>query len=143
MSFFLASNDAYQRLGQTAALAKNRWYIGRVLLLQGKYENALKVLADVREACEESMMFHDVALVTIDMAQALSVLGRTDRVLELCRSAASYFQSSGLEESEGALTALALIREAAASGRLTDELIANARVRAERKPQLLFAYRAQ
>lgn len=140
MSFFLRSNDSYQRLGQVAALAKNRWYIGRVLLLQGKYEEALKVLTDVRKACEESLMLHDVALVTIDMAQALSVIGSPSRVIELCRTATEYFASAGLAGSEGALTALGLIREAAASGRLTQELIAEARFRAERKPKLQFAY---
>lgn len=140
MSFFLRAHDSYQRLGQAAAIAKNRWYIGKVLLLQAQYEQALEVLSDVREACEGLGMLHDAALITIDMAQALSVVGTPDRVIELSRSAARYFEAAGLAESEGALTALALIREAAASGRLTAELIEEARIRAQRKPKLQLAF---
>lgn len=140
MLFFLRAHDSYQRLGQLAAIAKNRWYIGRVLLLQGKYEQALEVLAEVRVACEDLGMFHDAALVTIDMAQALSVVGTPARVIELSQSATRYFDSAGLVESEGALTALALIREAAASGRLTSELIEQARIRAQRNPKVQVAF---
>jgi tetratricopeptide (TPR) repeat protein len=140
MAFLTRALALLQPLGETVLGIKSRWHVARVLLMQGKHAEALVILREVREEFRELKMVQDIALVTIDMAHALSVIGVPSQVIELCHSATQYFASSGLTSSEGALTALALIREAAAAGNLTMELLEESRHRAERKPQLQFAY---
>jgi tetratricopeptide (TPR) repeat protein len=140
LSFLTSALQLLEPFGKTVLVIKSRWQVARVLLMQGKHAEALAILQSVREEFRELKMLQDIALVTIDMAHALSVIGLPSQVIELCHSATQYFASSGLTSSEGALTALALVREAAAAGNLTLELLEESRHRAERKPQLQFAY---
>jgi tetratricopeptide (TPR) repeat protein len=138
--FFFLALDAFQRLLQPTMVEKTRWLLGRTLLVEGKYREALQILESVRDAARELGMHGDVALVTIDVAQILSVIGEPHQVTELCRTASEYFAGLGSTESEGALTALALIREAAASSRLTPEILIVARKHAETRPNRTFLF---
>jgi tetratricopeptide (TPR) repeat protein len=137
--FFLVALDTFQRLGITVGIAKTRWHLGRTFLAQGKISEALSLLTEVRNEFEELTMGQDVALVTIDIAQALVVSGRNQEVMSLCHTATEYFRTAELLNTEGALTAMALLREAAAGGRLSDRVIVDARARVERTPVKLFA----
>jgi tetratricopeptide (TPR) repeat protein len=135
--FFLIALDTFQRLNVPVGIAKTRWHLGRTFLAQGKTAEALALLSDVRREFEELTMVQDVALVTIDIAQALMVLGKHDEVPALCRRASDYFASAELTRTEGALTAMALIREAAVSGLLSGAIILRARSRVEASPEQL------
>lgn len=137
--FFLQALDAFQRLGSSVGIAKTRWHLGRTFLAEGKAAEALSLLTQVRQEFEELTLVQDVALVTIDIAQALMAMGKPDDVAKLCRAASEYFASANLLNTEGAQVAIALIREAAAAGRLSETVLVNARARVEPKPKLLFA----
>ncbi len=78
-------------------------------------------------------MIQDVALVTIDIAQVLVLTGDMAHVVGLCRNACEYFAQSGLTQTEGALTALALIREAASGGQLSQKLLLDTRLALEHR----------
>ena len=87
-------------------------------------------------------MSHDLACASIDTAEILLAIGRSDQVAELCRRAIDYFGAAGLTNSTGSMTALAFLHEAAMNGRLTTNDVAEARVFVERlppKPNLIFA----
>jgi tetratricopeptide (TPR) repeat protein len=140
--FFLVALDTFQRLGVPVGIAKTKWHLGRTFLAQGKSSEALSLLSAVRGEFEELTMVQDVALVAIDIAHALLVLGRHHEVPNLCQTASEYFASAGLSHAEGALTAMALIREAVSAGRLSEAVIIHARSRVEHAPKYLMA-RAQ
>jgi hypothetical protein len=82
-------------------------------------------------------MVQDVALVTIDIAQALMLLGKSSDVPAQCQKSLEYFASVNMLDTEGAKTAIALIRESAAAGHLSQAVLVRARQRAEQK--MLFA----
>jgi tetratricopeptide (TPR) repeat protein len=140
VQLFLRALDSFERLGQSAQAAKARWHLGRVFLAQGRLREALVQLRSVEERFRGFSMAQDVALVTVDIAQVLAATGDLSKVSELCRQASEYFVSAGLSRSEGALTALALIREAADTGHLSDQMFLQARAKVEKRSDSRFAF---
>lgn len=136
--FFFQALDSFERLGQTTAATKTRWNLGRVFIAQGRYRDALRQLRAVQESFREMSMVQDVALATIDIAQVLVLIDEFDDVTNLCRQATEYFRGAGLMETEGALTAIALIQEAATSGGLSPQLILNVRSSVEKQTETRF-----
>ena len=140
IDLFLQSLDSFERLGLRAAATKCRWHLGRVFVAQGRFEDGLKQLRAVQESFCELSMAQDVALVTLDIAQVLAADGQTSEVIEHCRRAVEYFSGAGLSHSEGALTAIALIREGAEQGRLDEKFLLRARASIDRGPVLQLAF---
>jgi tetratricopeptide (TPR) repeat protein len=131
-----------ERLQLTSLRAKAHWHLARVMMRQANYDGALQILKPLREEFEELGMSHDLACVSIDTAESLLAIGRSDQVAELCRRAIDYFQFAGLIYSTGAMTALAYLHEAAINGRLTTTDVAEVRTFVERlpqKPHIIFA----
>jgi tetratricopeptide (TPR) repeat protein len=139
IKFFLLALDSFECLGQLAHIARTRWYLGRLLMTQGRYADALQQLRSVETSFREMSMIQDVALVTIDIAQVLVLTGDMANVVGLCRNACEYFAQYGLTQTEGALTALALIREAASGDQLSQALLLDTRVGLERRTSPLSA----
>jgi tetratricopeptide (TPR) repeat protein len=130
------------RLQLTSLRAKAHWHLARVMMRQAKYDAALQILNPLQEEFEELGMSHDLACVSIDTAECLLATGRSDQVAELCQRAIDYFRIAGLTYSTEAMTALAYLHEAAATGRLTKKDVADVRMFIERlpeKPNLMFA----
>jgi tetratricopeptide (TPR) repeat protein len=130
------------RFQLTSLRAKAHWHLARVMMRQAKYDAALQILNPLRNEFEELGMSHDLACASIDTAESLLAIGRSDQVAELCRLAIDYFRVAGLTYSTGAMTALAYLREAAMNGRLTTNDVAEVRMFVERlpqKPNLIFA----
>lgn len=136
--YFTAAIEIATKLGMLTYIAKARWEFGLVLLAQGRVTQALDLLRDVRHELATSSMAHDVAEITIDIAQALVITGRMSEVADECRLALNYFASAGLASTEPALSAVALIHEAAVSGRLDEKAVMEIRttVVASREPVL-------
>ncbi len=134
---------AYERLEMLSRRAIARWSVAQVLSDEGRTEAALALLTQVRGEFEDLGMAQDVALSSLDAAEALLALQRPAEVGELCRNAIEYFRKAGLAYSESAMTALAYLREAAEQGRLTPEAVFQVRTFLEilpKQPHLLFAY---
>lgn len=140
--YFALAMEQFAKLGMLTAIAKTRWLFGRVLLADGRSEDALVQLRRVRDECAAVNMAHDVALVTIDIAHSLVLTGRTADVAEECRRAIDYFVSNDLETTEGCLSAISLLREAATAGRLDEKAIVDVRasvMKLQPRPLCLYA----
>ena len=134
--------DAFGRLRDASRTATARWHLGMVLVAEGKQRQALEVFIRVRAEFRELGMSHDLAKASLDSAEALINLGENDAVSELCENAIAYFAEVGLSYSRSAMLALAYLKEAAESKRLTLGDIVQVRAFFEvlpRQPELLFA----
>jgi len=138
--YFTAAMETASRLGLLAIIARARWQFALVLLAQGRPADALELLRRVRDDFVASNMAHDVAEVTTEIAHALVVTGRMSEVADECRQALSYFASAGLATTEPAMSAISLMREAAAAGRLNETAVAQIRTTVINvRPQHLYA----
>jgi tetratricopeptide (TPR) repeat protein len=130
------------RLQMNLLRAKAHWHLARVLMRQSRYAAALQILNPLRAELEELGMSDDLACVSIDMAESLLAVGRSQEVAALCRQAIKYFRKAGLAYSTGAMTALAYLQETAVDGRLTVNVVDQVRVFFERlphEPDVVFA----
>jgi tetratricopeptide (TPR) repeat protein len=137
--FFTNALELALDIGSAPFVTKARWLLGRLFLAQGKCKEALEVLHSVRESFVEMQMVQDVAVATIDIAEAMLMLGQPESVRALCSQSIRYFARMGLSNSESSLTALALIQEAASSNALTPAVLSVARNRAQDRRGYLFA----
>jgi tetratricopeptide (TPR) repeat protein len=139
---FAEAMAEFERHGNTAARAKATWSLGTVFALEQHYVEALTLLNQARLEFTELGMAEDVALSSVDAAEALLMLDRPAEVPDLCQSAMEYFANAGLAYTQGALTALAYLKEAAAARTLTPASLRHVRAFFEilpKQPQLLFA----
>jgi tetratricopeptide (TPR) repeat protein len=129
-------------LGMDLEHVRARWHIARVLMLEGRYPDAMPVFRAVKDAYERLKVRDKAALVTLDLAEVALVAGRTADVVDLCRHAMSFYAESGLAYTNNAVMALGLLREAASEGQLQPATVTRVRTYLERLPQqptLLFA----
>ena len=92
---------------------------------------------------QELSLHHEVAHISVDMAETLWMLGRSSEIVEHCQRAMDYFAKAGLAYTRGALTALAYLKEAAATRTLTKSGVGQVRDFFEvlpKQPHLLFAF---
>jgi tetratricopeptide (TPR) repeat protein len=125
--YFTVAIEAASKLGLLTVIARARWQFALVLLAQGRSAQGLELLRQVRDDFEASNMAHDVAEVTTEIAHALVVAGRMSEVADECRQALAYFVAAGLSMTEPAMSAISLLREAAAAGRLDERAVAEIR----------------
>ena len=134
----------FERLNLAEKRSMARWGLARVHLAEGKnVVAALAALQELKAEFTELGMAHDLALVSLDAAEAFIVLKRSAEVAELCREVIEYFRSAGLEYSAPAMTALSYLRETADANRLTRDAVRNVRTYFEllpKQPHLLFAF---
>ena len=141
-SFFIQAVSIFERTGAIALLSRAHWHLARLVMRKAEYQRALPLLDRLRDEFREMGMPHEVAYVSVDMAECLMVLNRSAEVVDLCRSAMSFFESAGMSAGKGAMTALAYLREAAAGGNLTREHLSDVRSFFDvlpRQPNLVFA----
>lgn len=124
---FVQAVRVLEQIGATALISRAHWHLARLLMRKTEYQRALPLLDRLRHEFREMGMPHEVAYVSVDMAECLLLLERSSEVVDLCRSAMSFFESAGLSSGKGALTALAYLRESAAAGRLTREHLSDVR----------------
>jgi tetratricopeptide (TPR) repeat protein len=115
------------------------WGVARVVLHGGKLTEAIRRLRDVAAEFERFGMVTNAALVGLDVSDALLALDRPAEIVALAQHLFSVFTKAGMLT--GALSALAYLKEAAATNRLTKQDLAAIRIflrRAERQPSLQF-----
>ncbi len=139
---FVQAVRILEQIGAMALVSRAHWHLARLLMRQTEYQRALPLLDRLRDEFREMGMPHEVAYVSVDMAECLLLLNRSAEVVDLCRSAMSFFETAGLTSGKGAMTALAYLRESAATGRLTREHLSDVRGFFDvlpRQPNLMFA----
>jgi tetratricopeptide (TPR) repeat protein len=142
LRYFGEAVTLFSNLGMQLEQVRARWHVGRVLMLEAKYLDAVPVFRSVKDAYERLNVRDKAALVTLDLAEVSLIAGRTADVVDLCRTAMTFYASSGLTYTNNAMTALGLLREAASEGELEPSTVSKVRTYLERLPQqptLLFA----
>jgi tetratricopeptide (TPR) repeat protein len=132
----------FDDLGMDGERIRASWHIGRVLLAEAKYVDAVAILRSVKDSYARLQIDDKAALVAIDLAEGSLMLGRLSDVVGACRYAMDFYAKSGLAYTSNALMALSLMKEAADAGELTSSSVAHVRSYLERlpqQPQLLFA----
>jgi tetratricopeptide (TPR) repeat protein len=134
IQYTLSAIDAFDKQQMLSFRVKSRWSLARLFAAQQRHAEALQILPAIQEEFRDLGMAVDVALVAVDMAESLLALGRVNEIAHACVVAMDYFRSAHLAYTEGALTALATLREAGTRSTLTVADVRDFRAFFERLP---------
>lgn len=128
VSSLLTAIAGYERLGMETFRAKCRWTLAQTFAQDAQHTRALPLLFELRREFEELGMTNEVAMVSLDIAEALLATDRRGEVRQMCADAITYFAGAGLTQTEPALRGLAYLHEAASRGNLDPEAIRDVRI---------------
>jgi tetratricopeptide (TPR) repeat protein len=134
---------AFEELGIITAAARMRWNVAALLKDSGDLTNAGPRLESVIADFEKLGMNGTAAVAMLDLAEVRLLQQRVGDVDGLCKHAMQQFHQTGIEYSSRALSALALLREAAGSARVPIALVRSIRRYLDAlpsSPALEFAY---
>lgn len=137
-----AAAALFDDLGIHTESVRTRWNVAEILAGEGRVSEALSRLDAVQTEFQRLGMISAATLAGLDAAEILLANGDYQKVEEICAAAMKQFVSEGLEHTERALTALAFVKEAAASRVATPTVVRHVRQYLERlpdEPNLLFA----
>lgn len=129
----------FRETGPAVDRLNTEWGVARVLLHAGKHAEAVRRLRDLSAEFDRHGMVTDMALVGLDITDGLLALGQPNEIVDLANRLFTVFTEAGMLT--GALTAIAYVKEAAASGTLTPAALRTVRTflkRVERQPELIF-----
>lgn len=121
--------------GNPAEAVRIRYMVAGTLAAAGRTDEALSRLRVARQDFEDLGMHSEAALAALDIADLLLSRQEHAEVVELCASAMSQFERSGVPYGVRARTALAYMCEAAAAGRATQQLAKHVRRYIRELPQ--------
>lgn len=105
----------YELLGMTTEATRARWALATTLVSAGKFKPALPLFDRAWKDFEALEMEGDAALVALELAETLLVIGDAERVPQICRTLLDRFTRAGM--TSRAVTALAYLREVVALGK--------------------------
>lgn len=129
----------FREVGPTPERIATDWGIARIVMREGRFQDAINRLLRVQEEYLAHDIVTDAALVGIDLAECLLALNRPQRIVTLARHLFQVFVEAGMLT--GALSAIAYLQEAAAAEQLTPRGLRELRTflkRAARQPSLAF-----
>jgi tetratricopeptide (TPR) repeat protein len=138
-SHFAQALAGYRRTGGEVECLSAEWGIAQVLSGSGKFVEALGRLRPIAERFERLGMGLEAALVDLDIADALLALGKAREIAALASHVFEVFTQLGIVS--GALTAVAYLKEAATSGRVTVSQVRAVRAflrEVQRRPEVIF-----
>jgi len=112
---------ACEVLGMESTRVKARWALANVITSAGRASDAVPLLRQTWKELENLDMEVDAALVGLELAEALLILGRSEEVPQICRTILDRFTRAGM--TSRAITALAFLREAIAVGQAHPTLV--------------------
>jgi len=134
-TYFARALSLYEALGLETERIRTRWNIGCLRIAAGDVADGLARLREARREFEELGARTDAALVTLDIAEALLAGGSEAGAREAAELSASLVRSfTGFGMTGNALTALAFLQEAFASGKVTPQLVRHVREYLESHP---------
>jgi len=122
-----------------AEVVRTQWAIARLAFAEGTEGQAIHALRRCVTELTRFQMLTDAAIAAVHLAEMLHTTGRDRDILQLLNGVVQTFTQAG--KLTGALSALAYLKEAAVSGRLTKALtthIGRYLSRVDRQPVLLF-----
>jgi len=135
----------FEELGVHSEAVRARWNAARALAGEGRLADAMPRLRAVARELERLGMMLAATEAALEVAELLVTSGDYAEVEEICRKAMKHFQESSMAYTASALTALALIQEAARNRTATRLLVHQVREylrRVPAEPNLLFAFPA-
>ena len=142
IQYTLAAIKAFDSQQMVSHRVKSRWNLARLFAAQQRHAEALQILPAIQEEFRDLGMAIDVALVAVDAAESFLAMGRVSEIPAACKVAMAYFRAAQLGYTEGALVALATLREAAAQNTLTVADVHDFRsyfTRLSQEPHLMYA----
>jgi tetratricopeptide (TPR) repeat protein len=137
---YQAAAAAWSETGNVSEAVRVRYNVAVTLFAAGD-RTAAAQLANVRREFEALAMRSEAALCSLYCAEAAMIDGRVDDVVPFCQDAIREFERSGLAYGTKAMTAIALIKEAAHQRVATPQLVRQVREyvrQLPQQPQLLF-----
>lgn len=132
---FARALSLYEALGLETERIRTRWSIGCLRIAAGEVADGLARLREARAEFEELGARSDAALVTLDIAETLLAGGTAagaGEAAELCAGLVRSFTEVGM--TGHALTAVAFLQKAFATGAVTPELVRHVREYLESHP---------
>jgi tetratricopeptide (TPR) repeat protein len=117
--------DEHERSGNSPERVRTRWSLGSSLVGAGELRQALPVLRQAWREFDTLQMTGSSALVALEVAEVLLVMGEPDEVPSICRKVLDLFTRTG--RTSRAIIALAFLREAVAAGTATPSLVQHVR----------------
>jgi tetratricopeptide (TPR) repeat protein len=111
----------YDKHNLTVEKVRSQWTLASNFTASGNFDDALPLLRQTWEEFERQLMEADAALVGLEVAELLLILGQPDEVPLICRRLLDRFTRNSM--TSRAVTALAYLREAAAMGKATPALV--------------------
>jgi len=112
----------FERKGMETEVARIRWALARVSLVEGHFDVAIAKLRASRLEADRLGLANVAAYITLDLVEALVAMGdKLSEVQKLCRELFTTFKASGMVNE--ALTALAYLREATRARTITPEKV--------------------
>lgn len=115
----------FELLGMITEAARARWALAKTLVSAGKFTAAVALFDRAWKDFETLEMEGDAALVALELAEVLLVIGQAERVPQICRTLLDRFTRAGM--ASRAITALAYLREVVALGKAQPPVIRQVR----------------
>jgi len=115
----------YEVLGMSVETTRARWQLATTLVTAGKFKSALPLFDRAWKEFESLDMEADAALVALELAEALLVIGQPERVPQICRTLLDRFTRTGM--TSRAITALSYLREVVAIGKAQPPVVRQVR----------------
>ncbi|HVZ32771.1 MAG TPA: tetratricopeptide repeat protein, partial [Polyangiaceae bacterium] len=117
--------DEHDKHGNSPERVRTRWSLGTALVASGALREALPVLRQAWREFDALQMTGSSALVALEVAEVLLVMGEPEDVPAICRTILDLFIRTG--RTSRAITALSFLREAVALGKATPSLVQHVR----------------
>lgn len=146
LSYHGAAAQLFEELGVHCDAVRQWWNVARVLAHEGRFDDAIPRLRSLQTDFQQLGMLASATQVSLDLAELLVERGAFAEVEGICRTAMAIFERGQLEQTAPALTALALMKEAASHRTATAALVRQVRDTVRRipdQPKLLFAFPAE
>jgi hypothetical protein len=115
----------FERHGFLTERTRSRWKLGTALMVSGRIPEAIGVLRTAWREFAEMKLMVDAALAALDLAEALLANEEPEDVPRICHEVIEHLTTAGM--APRAIPALSLLREAAAMGRASRDLVREAR----------------
>jgi tetratricopeptide (TPR) repeat protein len=115
----------YELLGMTSEATRARWALATTFVSAGKFTPAISLFDRAWKDFEALEMEADAALVALELAETLLVVGEPGRVPQICRTLLDRFTRAGM--TSRAITALSYLREVVAIGKVQPPVIRQVR----------------
>jgi len=115
----------YDLLGMDVEATRARWGLASTLVAAGRLSDAVPMLETAWKKFESFAIESDAALVALELAEVLLVVGQPERVPHICRELLDRFTRLGM--TSRAITALSYLREVVAMGKAQPPIVRHVR----------------